>query len=86
MLGATRTPLFSILKSQAVNNTRAGNKANMGGILSIYAHDFADGKFNSPGSRVLHMLIAKLLRVFRSFLWFWFLQRYTREFAHLNHF
>ena len=30
MLGATRTPLFSILKSQSVNNTRVGNKADMG--------------------------------------------------------
>ena len=30
MLGATRTPLFSILESQSVNNTRVANKADMG--------------------------------------------------------
>ena len=33
MLGATRTPLFSFLSSQTVNNTRVGNTADMGLIL-----------------------------------------------------
>lgn len=30
MLGATRTPLLSVLSSQTVNCTRVGNKADMG--------------------------------------------------------
>lgn len=30
MRGATRSPLFLILISQTVNNTRVGNKADMG--------------------------------------------------------
>jgi hypothetical protein len=30
MRGITRTPLFSILSSQTVNNIRIGNKADMG--------------------------------------------------------
>ena len=97
MRGITRTPLFPILSSQTVNNTRVGNKADMGLIwaclrwgdflvLSIYAHDFADDNFTNLGSRVRHMPIVRLSRVFRFFLLFWFLQRYTREFSPLNRF
>ena len=35
MLGATRIPLFSVLSSQTVNNTRVGNKADMGLIWRL---------------------------------------------------
>lgn len=37
MLGATRTPLFSILNSQTVNNTRIKNKADMG-LVWVFLH------------------------------------------------
>ena len=35
MRGATRSPLFSFLSSQTVNNTRVGNKADMGGYCTM---------------------------------------------------
>lgn len=62
MLGATRNPLFSVLSSQTVNNTRVGNKADMGLILpAITYHQRAKVGYYQLAFQVLSVYFLTLV-------------------------
>lgn len=58
MLGATRSPLFSFLSSQTVNNTRGGNTADRGANMGLFI-------VNRPVFKVFYRQLA-VLKFFQS--------------------